>query len=223
MLEQLFYRLLSALLKPAPRAKRDVAMRPVIESPGAQPISQPVDVRLPPAALPRPRNLVKPFPGCGELRADMVRLQEYIYSQASRPPVDFLVLPEDAHRWGPYWRVYLHVNTRPPRTLGLELYGDVRLGRGHAADLDLSVYGGYELGVSRQHALLKVRPGSLTITDLNSANGTIVNSAYLIPGQPFELFDGDTFSLGNLLFFLTIVYRPDPNQTALHSSGALTG
>lgn len=165
--------------------------------------------------LPMPRSAARPFPGCAELRTDLVRLQEYACSEAWLTASDFLVLPEGAHRWGPYWRVFLHVSTNPPHSIGLELHGDVRLGRGTWADFDLTYYGGHGLGVSREHALLSIRSHALTITDLYSANGTIVNSAYLIPGQPFELFDGDCFSLGNLVFLLSVVYRPDPEP---HSS-----
>ena len=187
-----------------------------VEQPPADPPRPAPAITLPPVAF-RSRS-VMPFPGTDLLRTGLVRMHEYVASGSWLEDMDFQVQPEGASRLGHYWRIFLHVNTNPPRSIGFELHGDVCLGRGEAADFDLSVYDAYMQGVSRRHALLRPQARSLTIADLYSTNGTIVNSAYLIPGQPFELLDGDSFSLGNLLFYLTIIYRPNATETSRHSS-----
>lgn len=63
---------------------------------------------------------------------------------------------------------------------------------------DLTPYGGHERGVSREHALIRYHEGKLTITDLGSANGTMVNMQRLAVGQPVDLKDGDELILGTL-------------------------
>lgn len=54
--------------------------------------------------------------------------------------------------------------------------------------------------VSRQHALLVYddSTGKLTVEDLNSSNGTFVNRERVYPGQPKELFVGNTIQIGTV-------------------------
>ena len=63
---------------------------------------------------------------------------------------------------------------------------------------DLTRYGGHDRGVSRTHALLRFTDGTITITDLNSSNGTFVNTSKLTPNQPHDLRDKDEIMLGSL-------------------------
>ena len=53
---------------------------------------------------------------------------------------------------------------------------------------------------SRQHALLNWddAAGVLTIEDLNSSNGTFVNRERVYPGQPRQLFVGNTVQIGTV-------------------------
>jgi hypothetical protein len=53
---------------------------------------------------------------------------------------------------------------------------------------------------SRQHALIVYddATGTLTIEDLNSSNGTFVNRARVYPGQPAQLFAGNTIQIGTV-------------------------
>ena len=53
---------------------------------------------------------------------------------------------------------------------------------------------------SRQHALMVYddTTGSLTIEDLNSSNGTFVNRERVYPGQPRQLFVGNTIQIGTV-------------------------
>jgi len=57
---------------------------------------------------------------------------------------------------------------------------------------------------SRQHALITLEEGVLTLEDLNSANGTFVNRARVYPGQKRQLSVGDTIQIGNVQMKLKI-------------------
>jgi pSer/pThr/pTyr-binding forkhead associated (FHA) protein len=65
-------------------------------------------------------------------------------------------------------------------------------------DLDLTLSGGQEAGMSRRHALLSYRDGVYWIEDLNSVNYTFVNGVRLEPGRPHPLRDGDEIEFGKL-------------------------
>ena len=64
-------------------------------------------------------------------------------------------------------------------------------------DVDLAPYGGYDYGVSRIHAIIEVGK-HVTIKDLNSINGTLVNGRKIQPEYHFPLADGDMLTLGTL-------------------------
>lgn len=53
---------------------------------------------------------------------------------------------------------------------------------------------------SRQHALLVYddATGTLTVEDLNSSNGTFVNRERVYPGQPRQLYVGNTVQIGTV-------------------------
>ena len=63
-------------------------------------------------------------------------------------------------------------------------------------DLDLSVYGGHELGVSRRHAIIENLDNEYRLEDLGTTNGTIVNTEKVEPGAKVTLAEGDTIYLG---------------------------
>jgi len=65
-------------------------------------------------------------------------------------------------------------------------------------DVDLSIYGGFEQGVSRRHALILWDENGYTLEDLGSTNGTVVNREKVIPGQPVSLVEGDVIHLGKM-------------------------
>ncbi|MBI3763403.1 MAG: FHA domain-containing protein, partial [Chloroflexi bacterium] len=70
----------------------------------------------------------------------------------------------------------------------------------------LSPFRALELGVSRMHATLTINGTSLTLTDLGSTNGSMVNSVKLQPNAPFQLNDGDEIRLGKLA--LRVYFEP---------------
>jgi Double zinc ribbon/FHA domain len=66
-------------------------------------------------------------------------------------------------------------------------------------DIDLNPYGAIDNGVGRRHLRLFVQGGLVLIEDLDSTNGTLLNSQKLTARQPQPLRDGDQISVGKLL------------------------
>lgn len=64
-------------------------------------------------------------------------------------------------------------------------------------DIDLAPHGGYDYGVSRLHATITIGE-QITITDLNSINGTYVNGRKILPNYEHSLLHGDILALGTL-------------------------
>src|SRR5262249_52728631 len=65
-------------------------------------------------------------------------------------------------------------------------------GRGQAADIRLN-----DDGIPRRHARLFRQEGAVTIEDLKSSNGTMVNGIAVTDQQVQELQDGDKIRLGS--------------------------
>jgi len=72
--------------------------------------------------------------------------------------------------------------------------------------LDLSVVGGYHLGLSRRHAAIRRTDHEYEIIDLASSNGTWLNNEKLTPNQAYRLPTGSLLRLGRMK--LMIIYRP---------------
>lgn len=66
-------------------------------------------------------------------------------------------------------------------------------------DLDLTPYGAFEKGVSRTHAALIRQEASLTLLDLGSANGTLINGRRIAANQSRVVVDGDEITFGQLV------------------------
>jgi DNA-binding response OmpR family regulator/pSer/pThr/pTyr-binding forkhead associated (FHA) protein len=75
-------------------------------------------------------------------------------------------------------------------------------------DIDLTVYGAEEHGVSRQHIALAVENLQLRVTDLGSGNGTLLNGAKLEPDRAYPIKHGDILTLGRLEAQLRVVISP---------------
>jgi pSer/pThr/pTyr-binding forkhead associated (FHA) protein len=71
-------------------------------------------------------------------------------------------------------------------------------------EVELSLCGGYERGVSRRHALIRRDGEKWSLEDLGSTNGTILNQEKVVPGQPVPLAEGDVIHLGRLKAVFTI-------------------
>jgi FHA domain len=72
--------------------------------------------------------------------------------------------------------------------------------------LDLSPSGGYHLGVSRRHAVIRRKEHAYEVVDLGSANGTWLNDERLLPHKPYPLDSGSHLRLGSMRLF--VLYRP---------------
>jgi pSer/pThr/pTyr-binding forkhead associated (FHA) protein len=72
-------------------------------------------------------------------------------------------------------------------------------------DIDLTPYKAFEAGVSRMHASIKVKEDEVTVTDLDSANGTSINGRKVTPNTPYPLRHGDMLTLGK--FKIQILLR----------------
>jgi pSer/pThr/pTyr-binding forkhead associated (FHA) protein len=66
-------------------------------------------------------------------------------------------------------------------------------------DVDLSPYGAFDKGVSRIHAALVRHDASLTLLDLGSSNGTLINGRRVSANQPRVVQDGDEITFGQLV------------------------
>ena len=71
--------------------------------------------------------------------------------------------------------------------------------------IDLETYDGHKLGVSRHHALIKHLKNALILVDLDSINGTFVNSRRALPTKRYALMDGDEITVGR--FAMKIYFK----------------
>ena len=78
---------------------------------------------------------------------------------------------------------------------------------GQSPDIDLGVYAGYRMGISRRHAVLRLNEHILEIIDLGSSNGTLLNNRQLPPMEPQMLRSGDQLTFGKMLVQVTFVRR----------------
>jgi len=82
---------------------------------------------------------------------------------------------------------------------------EFRVGRADAdfqPELDLTDDDGGEKGVSRIHATIKSLKSGLVLIDLDSTNGTLLNTYRLPPNEPYPLKNGDEIRFGDLLIHL---------------------
>ncbi len=79
------------------------------------------------------------------------------------------------------------------------IIGRLDAGRAIFPDVDLSSEQGLEKGVSRRHARLSLREDQVFLEDLNSLNGTFLNSTRLVPELPYPVEDGAQLQLGKVV------------------------
>jgi two-component system, OmpR family, phosphate regulon sensor histidine kinase PhoR len=118
----------------------------------------------------------------------------------------------------PYnWRVYFEILSEPSENFGLDIQGELFLGRDVDQDnvVDLTTCGAAEHGVSRRHAMLRPTVTNLFLIDQGSTNGTTRNGRSIGVKTPYPVVNGDVISLGGLRLALHIVDRPSlQEQTA---------
>ena len=144
---------------------------------------------------------------CGEL---LVNAEQ----QASTRTLDDADFEEGVPRWGS-----ARFNARTNLILGVgeeartlifdaDEITELIMGRadpktGDAPEVNLTPYEALDKGVSRQHAAIIRKEGSLYLVDMSSANGTYLNGQRLVPQQPRVLRDGDDIRLGHLVVRIT--------------------
>ena len=108
------------------------------------------------------------------------------------------------------WRIALVSLDRSFTIIGLEVCGDVVIGRRTAKstpDLDLTAYDGGGTSVSRIHAMLRPSDKGVEISDLGSTNGTRNNGVLMKKRKAIRLKDKDIITFGNLQFQVRIVEK----------------
>ncbi|MEK7327455.1 MAG: FHA domain-containing protein, partial [Chloroflexota bacterium] len=123
----------------------------------------------------------------------------------------------------PIWQVRFDLAYDPSRCFGLEINGEVILGRDTEAPgaVSLSAYDARALGVSREHAVLRPTETNLYLLDLGSTNGTWRNGHSIGVNMPYPVANGDLIRLGQLEFVVRIVKRPLGHTTQLHPKAKL--
>jgi len=79
------------------------------------------------------------------------------------------------------------------------VFGRADSGTSNIPDVDLSPFGAFDKGVSRIHAALIRQDATLTLLDLDSSNGTLINGRRVSPNQPRVVQDGDEITFGQLV------------------------
>ena len=76
--------------------------------------------------------------------------------------------------------------------------------------LDLAPLGGYHLGISRRHAVIRRTEDGYEVLDLCSVNGTWLNDEKLVALKPYPLASGSHLRLGQMQLF--VLYRASSEQ-----------
>lgn len=71
--------------------------------------------------------------------------------------------------------------------------------------LDLAPFGGYSLGLSRRHALIRQTRDGYELMDLGSVNGTWLNEQRVLPHTSYPLPSGSNLRLGRMR--ILVLYR----------------
>jgi len=77
--------------------------------------------------------------------------------------------------------------------------------------LDLAPFGGYSMGLSRRHAVIRQVGDGYELMDLGSVNGTFLNEERLVPQKTYPLPSGSHLRLGRLR--MLVLYRSAVEST----------
>lgn len=116
-------------------------------------------------------------------------------------PIDKALIPEDGIA------VYA-VGTSKPVYLRFEkelVFGRKSNDTTNGTLLDLTEMGGYQMGISRQHAMIRRTEAGYEIIDLASTNGSWLNNVRLVPNKPYPLASGSQLRFARMQ--LLILYH----------------
>lgn len=110
------------------------------------------------------------------------------------------------------WRIALWI-MHLQLQLVFDLSHEVILGRSYgdpssAPDIDLTPFDAEELGVSRQHLVIKLDGDRVVVMDRGSSNGTRLNGEKLEPRQPYPVRHKDKLLLGMMLLQIELLTSP---------------
>ncbi|MCC7446389.1 MAG: GAF domain-containing protein [Anaerolineae bacterium] len=152
-----------------------------------------------------------------ELRDEILREQISTDSEVKYRAVPHANVDPHTH---PVWRIHLEPTFSSNIRVGLDINGEVTLGRGEEAPGLISLMSNDEaeqLGVSRRHAMLRPTDSQLYLLDLGSTNGTRLNGNSIGVNMPYSLANGDVIALGRLEMSVKIVKRPSGRTGALNT------
>jgi len=121
--------------------------------------------------------------------------------KSNYPPMPDRPARSKTSQLGAGWKLQIQIDHIK---LTVELEDDIIIGRATEQDVnpkltvDLGIYGGYEAGVSRKHAIITRHEGGLYIEDLGSMNGTRINGFELSPNRKYRLRDNDEVEFAQL-------------------------
>lgn len=120
----------------------------------------------------------------------------------------------------PVWRVRLSQIDPPYTHIGLELNGEVILGRDTEEPqvVDLKKHLPDIQGISRKHLMLRPTPTNLYALDLNSTNGTWRNGRSIGINNPTPISNGDILDLGGVQILVNIADRPNMQTGVLQQT-----
>lgn len=109
------------------------------------------------------------------------------------------------------WRIRLDLAYDSAVRVGLDVYGEVVLGRGQEAvafDAIFRAFNVDQMGLSRRHAAIRPTETHLYLVDLGSTNGTGLNGTSIGVNTPYALNHGDLIRLGRLEFTIYFIRQP---------------
>lgn len=149
------------------------------------------------------------------------------HTSTVKAPEQYLPIPNSNLTFGstslPVWRVHIYLKDHPHIGFGLDINGQVTLGRaGQGPDFfNMTPFGAPQKGVSRQHAQLRPTVQNLYVIDMDSLNGTVVNDKRVSMHSPTSLSDGDVLRLGHLELVVRIITRPTGFTKGLRQRASL--
>ena len=109
------------------------------------------------------------------------------------------------------WRIRLDLAYDSTVRVGLDVYGEVVLGRGQEATAFDAIFRAFnvdQMGLSRRHAAIRPTETHLYLVDLGSTNGTGLNGTSIGVNTPYALNHGDLIRLGRLEFTIYFIRQP---------------
>lgn len=146
-----------------------------------------------------------------------LRAEELLALSLQPPSIEYHPVPHASSDGKPVWRVRFDLSYDQAQSFGVDINDEVILGRGDSdpASISLDIFDAAELGVSRQHALLRPTRDKLYIIDLESTNGTSRNGRSIGVNTPYSLSNGDLLTLGKLEMMVRIIDRPQCQVTTV--------